>query len=399
MFRVFAAVAALASAVALASCATSSPLAPTLASPIPTAPAPGTSPAASASGIHHVFVIVLENAPYAESYGLHSKYRYLAQTLRPQGTLLSQYYATAHYSLGNYLAIIGGVAPNKEIQLDCGNYQAMVNPTNAADGQVSARSGCIFPEQTPTLAGQLTAANLSWKGYMEDMGNVSGREQGTCGVPSLGNASADLTQKAVAGDAYAARHNPFLYFDSVVNSPTCITNVVPLSQLTKDLGSIESTPNFSFISPSLCNDGHDDSCQGQPAGPAAEDAWLKTWVTQITQSAAFRTDGALIIVNDEASGDSSACCSEPSGPNIAYPGGTDAALMQAAGGGKGGGRTGALVLSPFVVPGAVSAVPYNHYSLLRTVEDIFGVSHLGYAGQPELHPFGTDVWTAAAHIG
>jgi hypothetical protein len=61
--------------------------------------------------------------------------------------------------------------------------------------------------------------------------------------------------------------------------------------------------------------------------------------------------------------------------------------------GPGGGRTGAVVLSPFVAPGTVSDQPYNHYSLLRTMEDFFGLKHLGYAGQKGLAPFGRDVFT------
>ncbi len=61
--------------------------------------------------IQHVFVITLENASYAQSYGPDSKYPYLSDVLRIQGVLLNQYYATSHYSLGNYLAMLGGVAP------------------------------------------------------------------------------------------------------------------------------------------------------------------------------------------------------------------------------------------------------------------------------------------------
>ncbi|WP_308466282.1 alkaline phosphatase family protein [Rathayibacter soli] len=370
---------------------------PTNATPSPTVAV--TPVPQSQSAIHHVFVIVLENSPYAQSYGPGSKYAYLSQTLRRQGTLLSQYYGTAHYSLGNYLAMIGGVAPNKDIQLDCGHYRNMISPRPAADGQVKASTGCIYPAWTPTLVGQLADAHLTWRGYLEDMGNLSGREQATCGKPGLGPFSADRTQKAAPGDAYTARHNPFLYFTSVVDTAACAQNVGPLPRLTGDLASAATTANFSFIVPSLCNDGHDATCVGQPAGPEAEDAWLATWVPRITASPAFRADGALIIVNDEADGDSSACCREPSGPNVAYPGGPVEALKSAPGGGKGGGRIGALILSPFVRADATSSTPYNHYSLLRSIEDIFGLRHLGYADQPTLRPFGSDVWLPAARTG
>ena len=81
-----------------------------------------------------------------------------------------------------------------------------------------------------------------------------------------------------------------------------------------------------------------------------------------------------------------ACCGERPLPGAKYPPGFS---------GPGGGRIGAVVLSPFVKPGTVSAEPYNHYSLLRTVEAIFGLAPLGYAAEAELREFGADVFTAA----
>jgi hypothetical protein len=67
---------------------------------------------------------------------------------------------------------------------------------------------------------------------------------------------------------------------------------------------------------------------------------------------------------------------------------------------SGGGRIGAVLVSPYIAPGTVSAREYNHYGLLRTLEDIFGVAatqgYLGYAGFPDTMPFGSDVWTSAA---
>jgi hypothetical protein len=61
--------------------------------------------------------------------------------------------------------------------------------------------------------------------------------------------------------------------------------------------------------------------------------------------------------------------------------------------GAGGGRIGAVALSPCISPGTVTDSPYNHYSLLRWTEDNFGLSHLGYAAQAGLQPFGPDVFT------
>ncbi len=62
--------------------------------------------------------------------------------------------------------------------------------------------------------------------------------------------------------------------------------------------------------------------------------------------------------------------------------------------GLGGGRVGALVLSPFTKGGTWSTTPYNHYSLLASIEDTFGLPYLGYAGTPGLNRFGLDVYNA-----
>jgi len=61
--------------------------------------------------------------------------------------------------------------------------------------------------------------------------------------------------------------------------------------------------------------------------------------------------------------------------------------------GPGGGRVGAVALSPFIKPGTKTAVTYNHYSLLKTVERIFGLPLLGDATQPQVRAFGADVFT------
>jgi hypothetical protein len=115
-------------------------------------------------------------------------------------------------------------------------------------------------------------------------------------------------------------------------------------------------------------------------------------VPLILASPAFKQDGLLVITFDESEGNgpegSTACCGEKPLASARRPAGVL---------GPGGGRIGAVVLSPFIKPGTVSTVPYNHYSLLRTVEDIFGLGHLGYAAEPELQSFGPDVFTRAAH--
>src|SRR5260370_1581303 len=102
-------------------------------------------------------------------------------------------------------------------------------------------------------------------------------------------------------------------------------------------------------------------------------------------SPAYQQDGLLLILFDEAEFiGTTACCNEVPGPNSPLPGSA----------GPGGGRVGAVVLSKFVRAGTVVTTPYNHYSLLRTLEDLFGLDHLGFAGQSGLDAFGLDVFVA-----
>jgi phosphatidylinositol-3-phosphatase len=340
------------------------------------------SPRGAMPPIRHVFIIVLENEGFDSTFRRASLAPYLADTLRKAGAFLREYHGTAHFSLPNYVAMISGLAPTRDLQMDCPRYADFVETGVATDGQ-PVGTGCVYPSHVATIANQLDARGLTWKAFMEDMGSDPAREAATCGHPSLG--SIDSTQRATPADQYATKHDPFMYFHAVIDSASCRRNVVPLPAFERALRSTGDTPNLSFISPSLCHDGHDRPCRsGEPGGLESANAFLEHWVPLIMKSRAFRTDGLLIVTFDEAlSIDARACCGEPAGPNVAAPGVN----------GPGGGRTGAVLLSPFIKPRTVSNKPYNHYSLLRSVEDLFGLDHLGYAGQKGLRSFGRDVFT------
>jgi hypothetical protein len=354
---------------ALAACTETQtpPTAPATPSSRAVVPAAGAR-AAALTSVGHVFVIVLENQGYDSTFGTPSAAPYLADTLVHAGKLLRQYYGIAHNSLPNYLAMIGGVSPTLLTQADCPLYKNFLMLGRTPDGQPIGQ-GCIYPARVTTVANQLEASARSWRGYMEDMGNDPAREPATCGHVPVG--TPDLTTNATATDQYAQRHDPFVYFHSVLDTPSCAANVVPLPRLASDLSSAATTPNLSFITPNLCHDGHDSPCKnGEPGGLVSADAFLRAWVPRILASPAYQADGLLIITFDEAStSDASACCGERSGPNTPHAGIT----------GPGGGRIGAVLLSPFITPASISDTPYNHYGLLRTIEDAFGLSHLGYA--------------------
>jgi len=168
----------------------------------------------------------------------------------------------------------------------------------------------------------------------------------------------------------------------------CDKHILSFQPLRKDLESIATTPRFSWITPNLCDDGHDQPCaSGNPGGLLQIDSFLKVWVPRILASRAYQKNGLLIITFDEGN-TSTACCGEISGTSASHPNVTDPGVN-----GPGGGLVGAVLLSPFIKPGTISTVSYNHYSLLRSIEDIFGLSHLGDAAMTQVKSFGKDVYT------
>jgi hypothetical protein len=338
---------------------------------------------AALPAIRHVFVIVLENESASTTFGPGSPAPYLSSTLRSDGAYLPHYFGTGHFSNDNYISMISGQAPDPQNQEDCQTFSDMLPGTIGSGGQAIG-TGCVYPASVPTIASQLTAAGFTWRDYNDSMGATPAREASVCGHPALN--SSDGTQKATAEDQYATRHNPFVYFHGIIDDTTlCDTHVVSLDPLAHDLSSVGTTANYSFITPSLCNDGHDTPCaNGQPGGLAQANTFLRTWVPRITGSPAFKQNGLLIITFDEsANSDTSSCCGEIAGPNSPSPG------IQ----GPGGGDVGAVLLSPCIAPGTVTPTAYNHYTMLRSVEDIFGLRHIGYAGLSGETTFGSDVFT------
>jgi phosphatidylinositol-3-phosphatase len=341
--------------------------------------------------IRHVFVLMLENQSYQVTFGSRSAAPYLARTLPARGALLAHYYAIGHASLGNYIALVSGQAPNTETQLDCSTFADFRASAPALDVHGQLRGvGCVYPRVVTSLPDQLEAAGLSWRAYMEDMGKNPARESASCGHVPLN--APETTNLASRGDQYAAKHNPFVYFHSIIDDKArCEAHVVNLERLPQDLANPATTANYSFITPNLCSDGHDAPCvDGSAGGLAAIDVFLRKWVPLIEAAPAFLAAGMLVITFDESDGagaeGSSACCGEHPLPGARFQPGFS---------GPGGGRVGAIVLSKFIKPGTVSALPYNHYSLLRTVETIFALPYLGYAAQEDLRVFGRDVFSAA----
>jgi hypothetical protein len=314
----------------------------------PSAVAP--SPAATRPRIGHVFVIALSTSSYDAAFGPHSVARYLNGRLRRKATLLGGYETLGGSELADYLAMISGQPPNPDTSAGCATYaEFATGAAPSADGQLSG-AGCVYPNTVLTIADQATAGGHKWKAYIGDMGASS------CVHPNSN--AIDGPPPVDAGSQYDTRHNPFIYFHSLLDLGGCASADVSLTHLTADLHSRSRTPTYAFIAPDACLDAATPTCPaGGPAGLRGEDAFLRRWVPKILRSAAYKRDGLLIIAFAASSSASPGAVPSTDSPT----------------------PTGALILSPHTPHGKTISATYNAYSLLRSVEDLLGYKPLARA--------------------
>jgi hypothetical protein len=349
--------------------------------------------------VQHVFVIVLADHGFEETYGPSSTATYLSKTLPGKGELLSNYYAVTTGDLANEIALVSGQGPNPATAANCPEYKDFAVPTLSATGQAEGE-GCVYPAEAETLPEQLVAAKKSWKAYVGGIGNGQAGEPTTCRHPTIG--TADPAQAPRPGDPYETWRNPFVYFHSIIDSPECAERDVGLEQLSADLKKETRTPSFSYIVPDACHDGGETPCEpGAPAGLVAAQPWLETTIAEIEASPAYKTSGLIAITSAQArqdlpEPDTSACCGTPEYPNLPAP---EVAPPPSSGPVKesgGGGRVGMLLLSPFVAPGSVNETGYyNHFSFLLSVGELLEVTPpLGYAAEPVLTAFDSTIFNS-----
>jgi phosphatidylinositol-3-phosphatase len=248
----------------------------------------------------HVVVVVLENHSFESVIG-NPQAPYLNSFASRWG-LATAYSGVSHPSLPNYLALIGGTTFG--VTSDC--TDCFVNNSSLPD--------------------RLEAAGKTWNGYLEGLPSP-------CFIGSAG--------------LYAQKHNPFIYFDPIRNDAARCARIVPYGRLATDFASPATAPNFAFVTPNLCNDGHDCPL-------STTDAWVKREVPAIMLSPAFADSRSLLVITyDEGEG------------------GSDRIVTILAGSG--------------VKPGFQSSVAYNHYSLLRTIESFWGLAPLA-AGDERATP-------------
>jgi len=303
----------------------------------------------------HVVVLTEENESATTTFGPGSPATYL-NSLRGDGVFLPNYYGVGHVSLDNYIAMVSGQPPQ---------------PLSASDCQSVSLWTCVQPQAALSsgrnLADQLETAGLSWKSYQDGTDTPCFH-----GPYVAGDTSPDPYQghSTTGAKNYADRHNPFIYFPDVIGDQArCDAHQRPFAELATDISN-DTVPAFSFITPDTCHDGHDDPCAGQTTGGlVAADAWLSANLPALLSYLAAH-NGLLVINFDEGS--------TPSGAS-ALTSPTDFTCPTCASLGAGG-RTGAVLVSPRLPQGATVTTSYDHYSLLRTIEDSFGISeHLNLA--------------------
>ncbi len=405
--------------------------------------------------VKHVFLIVLANQAYAQTFGPESPAPYIAHTLEHQGELLVRFYGVAHEELADEVALISGLGPTPQTAADCPTFSDIVPGQANSKGQYTGQ-GCIYPKEAQTVGEQLAAKGLSWKVYAEGLASA-------CWHPEFG--AADPTSQAPLRDTFATFRDPFTYFDGVLHSPECTHDDVGIEELAGDLKSAKSTPSLAYIVPDLCHDGRPTPCAPDaPSGLPAAETFLRRVVPEILASPAYRHGGLLIVTTDQAPttgeyADSSSCCMQPrfpaaaapttpaapaagtttnaatatpttpaaatpgvgppattapsttatppsSSPSTTTPTATTPAVTTPAATTpaaptpgidlppKGGGQVGALLISPYVKPATFDQEPFNDFSLLRTIENLFGLPPLGYAATRGLSSLEASVFSA-----
>jgi acid phosphatase len=210
----------------------------------------------SPSSAPKIYLVVLENHNYNQIVG-NANMPFLNSLITTKSTA-DNYYANTHPSIGNYFMLTTG-----QIITNDDSFTGSVNADN--------------------LVRELNAAGKSWRVYAESLPTVG----------YLGDASAP----------YVKRHNPFAYFDEVINSPAQAQNIVPFTQFSAALGA-GTTADFNYVLPDKSNDMHDcpagmSSCSDADKEKAA-DAWLQTNLTPLLANADFQQRGLLIITLDES---------------------------------------------------------------------------------------------------
>lgn len=279
----------------------------------------------------HVWVVTLTDQDAPALFGAQAP-PYFAE-LAKQGAVLDGYAPLPGGSIPNGVALLSGQAPNPATLAGCPTWDDVPADTYDATTTLIGGAGCLYPTAVVSLPDQLAATGLTWRAYV----------QGT-GDPCLPNP-----------------RNPFLSFHSLVDAGGCAKHAAATEALASDLADAERTPALSWIVPDALHDGRDGTTpDGVATGPQDATAFLQDVIPTITATPAYEAGGLIAIVPDAAKT-------------------PDAA-------------TGALLLGPGVTPGVRLATALGPYHLLRSLEDLLGLGHLGHAGDTTVVPLDKTVF-------
>ncbi len=320
----------------------------------------------------HIFVIIEENKDYGQVIGS-SDAPTITRLAHEYGNA-TDFYAETHPSEPNYVAFVGGYTYG--IRDDDG-YFCKPHDTNPACPNSNKPGYVNHTIDAPNLATQLEAAGLSWKNYNESLPHAG----------SLAVAAADAHARGVPPTlpVYASKHSGFINFLSVQRDPHRAEHLVGFDQLYADLRS-GKVPNFSLIIPNLCDEMHGADEPGTPEDCQYSHLGKLIWrgdrnIAVITQrimaSSVWRakSNAAIVITFDEDGHfpilDYVGCCgNNPNDPAN-----------------RGGGHIATVVITNHGPRHVADKTPYSHYSLLRTVEDAFGIhTYLRQAAAPGVWP-------------
>ncbi|QGF23456.1 alkaline phosphatase family protein [Raineyella fluvialis] len=351
-----------------------------------TAGATGASAASKATensqnGPDHVFVIMMENHGRDQVIGNTADAPYIT-SLAQRYNEATGYHGVTHPSLPNYLSAISGSPQG--IYDDC---KAGATVTCAPEEFVSGSSDPLNAYLTPaqiasasaqphmfsgrTIVDQLEEGGKTWKAYMESMPATNKQVEY---APVVGGKTVKL---------YAQKHNPFLYFSDIVNSPARMDKIVPLeNNLSADLAS-GNVPNFVWISPNQCHDmhgvspssaalvnmpscGYPDSGLDHGAIKLGDD-YVKQQVSEIMNSTTWKTTHSTIVLAWDEN-DYSGSTGGPGSPvGVSTPNGTTPATL-------GGGDAPLIVINSAAGPHKTDTQVTDHYTMLSTIEHLW---HLG----------------------
>ena len=291
----------------------------------------GAAPSSGVPRLNHVFVIVEENHGFSDVIGNPAAPN--LNSLAQQFGVATSYFGITHPSEPNYVALLGGSFFG--IADDNAYWTNLINQ--------------------PSLISQLDAAHVSWKAYLD--GSPHPGNQGICN-PAKCNGAPDIDP------LYASKHDGIQNFTTSLNAADW-SRQVPIGQLGQDLNS-GNVPAFNYVIPSECDDMHGDPpyCidSGNPGDPqdqrlvANGDHYLGELVSNITNASFWSKGNNAIAITFDEGDDNNGCC-DANAPN-------------------GGGQVATVVVTSHGPRGLRDPNPYNHYSLLSTIQHSFGLGCL-----------------------